>query len=440
MYNIFYYDNSKHMHLREEREKRGLLYQFSDEKLFDLYNTWGQKFYIGYDPSADSLQIGNMFAVMAAVHLMKYGNKCYFLVGWATGMIGDPSLKNAERSFLSEEQLRHNEQAIYGQLQTFLENIKKNYNIKFDYEMVDNYDFFKWVNYLTFLREVGKYMTVNTMIAKESVKKRIEDPDKSITYAEFSYMLIQWFDFLTLFEKEGVKLQLGGSDQRGNVTTGMELIGKKLWQEAYCMTIPLVTDANGEKYGKSAGNAVRVDKKKNSPYFVYQFFLNTDDSLVGKLLKVFSLKTPEEVDILVAEHSKHPELRLGQKELASRVVEVLFGKDAVKQAEEISKVFFGGENIMETITWLDKDTMEALAEEMGSIVMKNKEAKVLDLFTESGLTSSNGDAKKMIQSWSLFINEVKVEDPQMIVNKDDFVNGILLLRKGKKVFKVVRQK
>ena len=434
-YNLsFYHFIILSMQLREEREKRGLLYQFSDEKLFDLYNKWWQKFYIGYDPSADSLQIGNMFSVMAAVHLMKYGNKCYFLVGWATGMIGDPSLKNAERSFLDEAQLRHNEQAIYGQLQTFLENIKKNYNIKFEYEMVDNYDFFTWMNYLTFLREVGKYMTVNTMIAKESVKKRIEDPDKSITYAEFSYMLIQWFDFLTLFEKKGVKLQLGWSDQRGNVTTGMELIGKKLGKEAYCMTIPLVTDGNGEKYGKSAGNAVRVDKNKNSPYFVYQFFLNTDDSLVGKLLKVFSLKTPEEVDALVAEHAQHPELRLGQKELASWTVEVLFGKDAVKQAEAISKVLFGWENIMETITALDKDTMQALAEETGSIIMKDKEARVLDLFTESGLTSSNGDAKK------LFCNEVKVEDPQMMVTKSNFVNGILLLRKGKKVFKVIKFK
>lgn len=179
------------MKLHDERKNRGLVYQFTDPKLFELYEKGGQKFYIGFDPSADSLQLGNMLAVMAAVHLMSYGNKCYFLVGGATGMIGDPSHKDAERSFLSEEQLRHNEQCIYDQLKKFLENIKKTYDIKFDYEMVDNYDFYKGMNYLSFLREVGKYITVNTMIAKESVKKRIEDPELSITYAEFSYMLIQ---------------------------------------------------------------------------------------------------------------------------------------------------------------------------------------------------------------------------------------------------------
>ena len=426
------------MNLREEREQRGLLYQFSDEKIFDLYSKWGEKFYIWFDPSADSLQIGNMFSVMAAVHLMKYGNKCYFLVGGATGMIGDPSGRSDERNFLSEEQLRHNEQSIYAQLKNFLENIKKNYDIDFEYEMVDNYDFFKGMSYLNFLREVGKHITINYMTAKESIKKRIEDPDQSITYAEFSYMLIQWFDFLTLFDKHGVKLQLWWSDQRWNVTTGMELIGKKLWKEAYCMTIPLVTDASGAKYGKSAGNAVRVDKTKNSPYFVYQFFMNADDSLIGKLLKVFSLKSIEEIDAIVAKHNENPALRYGQKELASWVVEVLFGKDAVKQAEKISKILFGWEDIMETIQWFDLADLAALADETWSISSKEKEAKALDIFTESGLTSSNGDAKKMIQSWSLFINEIKVQDPQMIVSKKDCVNGVLLLRKGKKQYKIVR--
>lgn len=426
------------MNLLQERESRGLIHQFSDEKIFDLYTKWWQKFYIWFDPSADSLQIGNMFSVMAAVHLMKYGNKCYFLVGWATGMIGDPSGRSDERNFLSEEQLRHNEQSIYAQLKTFLENIKKNYDIDFDYEMVDNYDFLKWVDYLGFLRDVGKYITVNYMMAKESIKKRIEDPDQSITYAEFSYMLIQGFDFFTLFTTYGVKLQLWWSDQRWNVTTGMELIGKKLWKEAYCMTIPLITDANGMKYGKSAGNAVRVDRAKNSPYFVYQFFMNADDSLIGKLLKVFSLKSVEEIDVIVNKHNENPALRYGQKELASRVVEVLFGKEAVEQAEKISKILFGWENIMETIKWFTAHDIDALADETWSIHMKDPEVKVVDMFTQSGLTSSNGDAKKMIQSGSLFINEMKVVDPQIVVSNRDCVNGVLLLRKGKKQYKIVR--
>ncbi|MFZ2151320.1 MAG: tyrosine--tRNA ligase [Candidatus Absconditicoccaceae bacterium] len=426
------------MNLKEEWQNRGLVNQFSDEKLFDLYSKGGEKFYIGFDPSADSLQIGNMFAVMAAIHLMKYGNKCYFLVGGATGMIGDPSGRSDERNFLTEEKLRHNEQCIYNQLKVFLENIKKNYDINFDYEMVDNYDFFKGMDYLNFLREVGKYITVNYMIAKESIKKRIEDPEQSITYAEMSYMLIQGFDFFTLFTKHGVKLQLGGSDQRGNVTTGMELIRKKIDQEAYCMTIPIITDASGAKYGKSAGNAVRVDKAKNSPYFVYQFFMNAEDSLIGKLLKVFSLKSVEEIDVIVAKHMENPGLRYGQKELASRVVEVLFGKDAVKQAEKISDILFGEGDRMKLISEFNKDDIDALYAETGGIDMKGSDMKALDIFTEVGLTSSNGDAKKMIQSGSLFINEIKVEDPQMIISKENFVNGVLLLRKGKKQFKVVK--
>ena len=433
------------MKLREEREQRGIINQFSNEKIFDLLGKWGQKFYIWFDPSVDSLQIGNMFAVMAAIHLMKYGNKCYFLVGGATGMIGDPSLKNAERSFLSEEQLRHNEQAIYNQLKAFLENVKKNYDIDFEYEMVDNYDFYKDMNYLIFLREVGKYMTVNTMMAKESVKKRIEDPEKSITYAEFSYMLIQWYDFLHLFENHGVNIQLGWSDQRGNVTTGMEIIRKKLDKEVFCLTIPLVTDSSGAKYGKSEGNAVRVDKNKNSPYFVYQFFMNAEDALVEKLLKVFSLKSLEDIEAIVAKHMEKPELRYGQKELASRVVEVLFGKEAVQQAEKISKVLFGWADIMETIKWFTQDDIEALAQETGSISIENWKLeienwtlKVVDMFTEVGLTSSNGDAKKMIQSGSLYINEVKVEDVQLLVTSKNFINGVLLLRKGKKQYKIVR--
>lgn len=425
------------MNLREEREQRGIVNQFSNEKVFDLLNNWGQKFYIWFDPSADSLQLGNMFSVMAAIHLMRYGNKCYFLVGGATGMIGDPSLKDAERQFLSEEQLRHNEQCIYDQLKNFLENIKKNYDIKFDYEMVDNYDFYKDMNYLKFLWEVGKYITVNTMIAKESVKKRIEDPDKSITYAEFSYMLIQGYDFVHLFQNNDVNIQLGWSDQRGNVMTGMEIIRKKLDKEAFCLTIPLVTDASGKKFGKSEGNAIRVDQAKNSPYFVYQFFMNVEDALVEKLLKVFSLKTLEEIDVIVAKHMENPADRYGQRELAQWVVEVLFGKEAVQQAENISKVLFGGNTIMETIKWFTKNDILALGKETGSIQAKTPEIKILDLFTESGLTASNGEAKKMIQSGSLYINEVKVTDIQQMVSQDDFVNGILLLRKGKKQFKLV---
>lgn len=424
------------MKLREEREQRGIINQFSNEKVFDLLNAWGQKFYIWFDPSADSLQLGNMFSVMAAIHLMRYGNKCYFLVGGATGMIGDPSLKNAERSFLSEEQLRHNEQRIYDQLKSFLENIKKNYDIKFDYEMVDNYDFYKDMNYLTFLSDIGRYITVNTMIGKESVKKRVEDPDKSITYAEFSYMLIQGYDFVHLFQNNGVKIQLGWSDQRGNVTTGMEIIRKKLNEEAFCLTIPLITDASGKKFWKSEWNAIRVDKEKNSPYFVYQFFMNTEDTLVEKLLKVFSLKTVAEIDAIVTKHMKDPSTRYWQKELANRVVEVLFWKDAVKQAEKITEILFGQNDKLAIIKTMSKNDLQALQKETGGCELLQSENKIIDIFTQTGLTESNGEAKKLIASGSLYCNEEKITDLQQVIKSDNFINGVLLLRKGKKQYKI----
>ena len=428
------------MTLREEREQRGLVYQFSDEALFDLYDKWGQKFYIWFDPSADSLQIWNMFSVMAAIHLMKYGNKCYFLVGWATGRIWDPSGKNAERNYLSPEQLEHNQNKIYWQLKTFLENINQNYDIKFDYEMVNNYDFIKDMTYLDFLWEVWKYITVNYMIAKESIKKRIADPELSITYTEMSYMLIQWFDFWTLYNKYGVRLELGWSDQWWNVTTWMDLISKKLWEDAekaYCLTIPIITDANWKKYGKSEWNAVWVDRAKNSPYYVYQFFLNSDDSLIERLLKVFSLKSLEEIDAIVKKHNEAPELRYGQKELATWVIEVLFGKDAVKEVEKITEILFANENKMELIKNLDQNEIQALREATNWIELQWNEFRILDLCTQSGLTESNWEAKKMIQSWAIYCNEEKISDIQKTVSKSDTVNWVLLLRKGKKVNKAI---
>ena len=425
------------MDLRQEWENRGLIYQFSDEKLFDLYSKWWQSFYVWFDPSADSLQIWNMFAVMAAVHLMKYGNKCYFLVWGATGMIWDPSGKSEERNFLSEEQLRHNQDCIYNQLKTFLDNIKKNYDIDFEYEMVNNYDFFKWMDYLKFLREVGKYITINYMINKESVKKRVEDPTQSITYAEMSYMLIQWYDFFKLYSEYATKLQLWWSDQWWNVTTGMDLIWKKLGESTYCLTIPLVTDSSGAKYGKSAGNAVWVDRKKNSPYFVYQFFLNSDDSLVEKLLKVFSLKSLDEIDEIVKKHNEDPSSRYWQKELAKRVVEILFGKDAVNEVEKISQVLFGNENKMGIIKWFSKDEINALKEATGGVEIDWNEWKILDLCTQSKLTESNWEAKKMIQSGAIFCNEEKIDDIQKTLTKSDMVNWVILLRKGKKIYKII---
>jgi tyrosyl-tRNA synthetase len=238
------------MNLRDELAARDLLYQFTDEKLFNLYDSGGQKFYCGYDPSADSLQIGHLLTIVAAVNFMKRGNTFVMVVGGATGFIGDPSGKDASRAFLDETQLRHNQERIKKQIEQLLENLKTITGKEFKFEVQNNYDFVKEMSIFDFFANVGKYITINTMLSKESIKKRIENPELSITYTEFSYMLLQGYDFLHLFEHDGVKLQIGGSDQRGNMVTGTEMIRKKLGndQECYVMTIPLMLDTTGKKF------------------------------------------------------------------------------------------------------------------------------------------------------------------------------------------------
>lgn len=426
------------MNLKEHLEKRMLLNQFSDEKVFDIYNKWWESFYIGFDPSADSLQLWNLFAVMAAVNLMKYWNKCYFLVWWATGMIWDPGGKDAERNFLSEEMLRHNEKAIYNQIKYFLENLKQVYNIDFDFEMVNNYDFYKDMNVLDFLRKVWKYITVNNMITKETVKKRIEDPDKSISYTEFSYMLLQGYDFVHLFESKWVKLQLAWWDQWWNSVTWIELIRKILDKEWYVMTIPLVTDQNGKKFWKSAGNAVWLDPNKNSPYFVYQFIINIDDSLIEWFLKRLTLLWNEKIDEIISKHNENPELRFWQKELANAVIEMIFGKQALIQSQKISDILFGKWDILELIKSMNQEDIIALEKETGWTRLTSVPAKILDTMVEAKVVDSKWEWKKLIESWAIYLNEEKISDINFEISETNLINwNFAILRKWKKTFKVI---
>ena len=424
------------MNLREELESRGLLNQFSSEDLFDIYTKWWQSFYIWFDPSADSLQLWNMCAVMAAVNLMKYWNKCYFLVGWATWMIWDPGWKDAERNFLTEEVLRHNENSIHNQLKWFLENLKANYWINFDFEMVNNYDFYKDMTILDFLRDVWKYITINNMIKKETVSKRIEDPDKSISYTEFSYMLLQGYDFVKLFREKWTLLQLAGWDQWGNAVTWIELIRKIEEKESFVMTIPIITDASGKKFGKSAGNAIWLDPSKNSPYFVYQFFMNSADTDIEKYLKVLTIKNIWEISEIVSKHNEKPELRYGQQELAKSVVEIIFGKNASIQAEMISNMLFWETDKLEILKSLKKEDIEALAKETWSINFSSN-LQILDALVNVWLASSRGDSRKLIEWGWIFLNEIKVEDWFTEISEADFINWALILRKWKKNFKLV---
>ncbi len=422
------------MNLREELEARGLLYQMTNEKFFDLYEKGGEKFYCGYDPTADSLHLGHFLTFMAAVNFMKRGNTFVMVIGGATGMIGDPSGKSEARSFLGLEELRHNQEAITKQVGQILENLKKLTGKDFQFEVVNNYDFYKDFNVFDRYRTVGKYITINTMLSKESVKKRMENPDSGITYTEFSYMLLQGNDFVHLYENNGVKLQIGGSDQRGNMVTGTEMLRKKTEGEAesFVMTIPLMMDSSGKKFGKSEGNAIWLDQTKNSPYFVYQYFINTADADVEKYLRAFTLLEITEIEAIIAQHQQQPELRYEHKQHAKNVIEVLFWKEAAKQAEKISEFLFGAGEKLTLLKEMSAEEIKALAHETWGAQLESDEVRILELLVQVGLAESNGEAKKLIAQGAIAVNEQKVNDIAQIFSKADTVNKVLLVKRGKK--------
>lgn len=422
------------MNLRQELEARGLLYQMTDEKFFDLYEKWGEKFYCGYDPTADSLHLGHFLTFMAAVNFMKRGNTFVMLIGGGTGMIGDPTGKSEARAFLGLDELRHNQEAITKQVGQILENLKKLTGKDFQFEVVNNYDFYKDFTVFDWYRTVGKYITINTMLSKESVKKRMENPESWITYTEFSYMLLQWNDFVHLYENNGVKLQIWWSDQRGNMVTGTEMLRKKTEGEAesYVMTIPLMMDSSGKKFGKSEGNAIWLDQTKNSPYFVYQYFINTADADVEKYLRAFTLLDIPEIETIVAQHQKQPELRYGQKQLANYIIQTLFGKEAADQAEKISEFLFGNSDKLALLKTMSETELQALKREIGWTKIEGNEIRILELLVQSGLVDSNWEAKKLIQQGAISVNEVKITDIATTFSSNDSQNGLLLIKKGKK--------
>lgn len=418
------------MKLREELEKRGFLYQFTSEKLFDMYEKGGQSFYLGCDPSADSLTIGNFAAIMNTVNFMKRGNKLILIVGGETGMIGDPGGRNSERQMLSQESLNYNVAKITEQVGYILNNLKELSGEDFVFEVRNNQEFYKNMTFSDFLREVGKYITVNQMMSKETVKKRIEDPDQSISFTEFSYMLLQAYDFYRLHTKEGVNLQLASSDQRGNIVTGIELISKKCGDEVYGITGPLILDSTGKKFGKSEGNAIRLSPEKNSPYFVYQYFMNTSDADVERYLKLFTLLSLEEIDSIVKTHNNDTASRSGQRSLAHYVVQTVFGKKAVEAAEKISEVLFGSEDKLELIKNMSSEEVAALKQETGGATIESLPMNICDAIVAAGLETSKGNAKKSIESGAIYVNEEKVEKMDFEITKNSFINNkFILLRK-----------
>ena len=423
--------------LREDLETRWFLHQFTDEKVFELFEKGGQKFYFWVDCSANSMTIGNYVALMMAVHFMLRGNTCYLLVGWATSTIGNPSGKDDERPILSEEDLQRNQAGIEAQFHRLTQNISNITGKELRYETVNNYDFHKDMNVLEYLKEVGRYITVNWMIGKDIVKKRITDPDKYISYAEFSYMLIMGYDYYYLWKNKWVTLEVGGSDEWDGILAGIELVSKKDGATVYGVTNKLIMDANGKKFGKSEGNAVWLDSKKTSPYEVYQYFINTLDADIERYLKLFSFLSPEEISEIVVEHNAAPEKRQWQKYLATLVVEMVHGKAEWAVSAKISEFLFWKEDKIELLTGLSQEEFDIFYWEIWGIEFTAQ--SLFELFIESELEKSWGTTRQSISSGALYINEQKISDGQYDFS-EDFIDGkFLLLRKGKKNYRIIKK-
>lgn len=392
--------------------------------------------YLGIDPTADSLHIGHLCGVMMLRHLQRCGHKPIALVGGATGMIGDPSGKSAERNLLDEDTLRHNQEAIKQQLSRFIDFDSDAPNRA---ELVNNYDWTKGVSFLDFAREIGKHITVNYMMAKDSVKRRLNGEARDgLSFTEFTYQLLQGYDYLHLYQTKGCKLQLGGSDQWGNITTGTELIRRKTGGEAYALTCPLITKADGTKFGKTESGNVWLDAGRTSPYRFYQFWMNVADEDAARYLKIFTFLTREEIEALQAEHDANPGLRPMQKRLAEEVTVLVHGREAYEAAKETSAILFNPK-AAEALRGLDEatllDVMEgvetfAIAPEM----LDGDGVGALDLLAvHTGIFPSKGEARKMVQGGGVSINKVKVTDPAARITASDLLQGkYMLVQRGKK--------
>ncbi len=422
--------------LKKELEDRWLLFQNTSEKIFEQLDKGWKAFYCGFDPTADSLHLWNFIGFMVALHIMRRGNKYIALTGWATGMIGDPGWKESERSFLSMEVLDENQKAISRQITNILESLKQNLWEDFKYDFVNNKDFYENMGYLDFLREVWKYITINVMMSKDTVKKRIEDPDKSISYTEFSYMLLQWYDFVHLFEKQNVILQIWWQDQWGNLVTWTELIRKKLDSDSYAITWPLITDSTWKKFGKSEWNAIWLDKNKTSPYEIYQYFINTADEDISRYLKMLTLIETEEIDEIVKKHMQKPEAREWQKILAYKVVEIIHWEKEAKMAQKISDfMFWNPEARVDTLKNLNKEELETFQNAIWGF--KYSWENLFETIVKSWLEKSNSNARNSIKSWAMYINEKKIDDFNLDLEKEFLENNALLIRKGKKNFRII---
>ena len=396
--------------------------------------------YVGIDPTADSLHIGHLVGVMMLRHFQNCGHKPYALVGGATGMIGDPSGKSAERNLLTEEVLAHNIKGIQKQLAKFLDFESEAPNRA---ELVNNYDWMKEFSFLSFIRDIGKHITVNYMMAKDSVKKRF-DPNENtdgMSFTEFSYQLLQGYDFLHLYRQKGLTLQMGGSDQWGNITTGTELIRRIAGGKAYALTCPLITKADGTKFGKSEGGNVWLDAEKTSPYKFYQYWINVSDEDAQRYIKIFTMLSREEIELLISEHQAAPHLRVLQNKLAEELTVLVHGREELQKAQKASQILFGN-STSDDLRQLDAKTfLEVFDGVPQAEVTRAEIAAGLDMIAalsaKTGFIASNSEARRALKEKSIAVNKEKVEESYIIAEKDIIDDKFVLLQRGKKNYFVI---
>jgi len=425
------------MNLIEELRWRGMIQDImpgTEEQLLKELTSA----YVGFDPTADSLHIGSLVPILLLKHLQICGHKPYALVGGATGMVGDPSGKSEERNLLSEDVLNHNVKGIQAQLEKFLDFDTSKPNAA---EIVNNYDWFKNFSFLNFIRDVGKHITVNYMMSKDSVKKRLEG-DTGMSFTEFTYQLVQGYDFYYLHQHKNCKLQMGGSDQWGNIVTGTELIRRKSGGEAFAFTCPLITKADGGKFGKTEKGNVWLDAAKTTPYQFYQFWLNSSDADAEKWIKIFTLLPKEEVFAIIDAHKQDESQRLLQRRLAEEVTKFVHGADELQLAIETTEKLFANQNASaESLSIQDLEGMEGIVRVSYELSKINDEIDVISFLAETAILPSKGEAKKMIQNGGIQINRNKVEDLQMKLNASMLLhNKYLLVQKGKKNYYLVEVK
>jgi len=416
-----------------ELRARGLVEQVSSEETLEKHlNSGAAKIYVGFDPTADSLHVGHMLPILMLARMQRRGHTPIVLVGGATGMIGDPSGRSDERQLLTLETIAANVEAIRPQLSRFVSFEGANAAI-----VVNNADWTQPVGYLEWLRTVGKHFTVNYMAAKESVRRRLEDREQGISYTEFSYMLIQANDFLHLFDAHGCTIQAGGSDQWGNITAGIDLVRKARGAEVFAMTLPLLTTASGEKFGKSAGNAVWLDPARTTPYQFYQFWMQTDDRDVERHLKLFTFESLEAIAETMRAHAANPERRTAQKLLAARMTEAVHGPEALADAVKASEALFGQE-----LSGLSDEQLASMFRDVPSVMLERAalEAapRLSQILLKAGACASKGEANRLIQGGGVYLNNTRVDADRTLSAADLASKSTMVLRTGKKSYFLVK--